>query len=264
MPPLIIPLYYQLLEAYHPVSYYSASPQVTINTISPTPAPVSASFVKKTSNLTIALLGDSMIDTLSVNTCQQSFNNYFPNFNINLLKYGYGSTNIESGLKRLTETTSYLGKDNPSILSQNPDIIVIESFAYNNYGNSQSGIDRHSAALKKMIDTINEQSPHPKIVLAATIAPNSISYGNGLKNYQFSALEKVERTSTIKLYLQNIIRFATQNKIPLADAFHPSLFGQDGLDSLISSGDHLHPSPLGSQLFCDTIAKSIRDNRLLN
>lgn len=275
MPLLFFPLYYQLLEAYHPNSY--TPPISNISIIETTPTPSSQVLGIKTTNplvmppiggngqiIDLALLGDSMVDTLNQDLCQKSFQKYFPTTKFNLLDYGYGSTNIESAIKRLNESTTYLGKDNPSILSQNPDIILIESFAYNNFGNSESGINRQNQALTILTDTIKKRLPDTKIILASTIAPNSISFSNGVKNIYLSSFEKIEKTSTIKLYLQNLINFANKNNFTLADAFHPSLFGQDGLDLLIDSVDHIHPSELGSELFCDTVAKSILESHLIN
>lgn len=272
---LFFPLYYQLLEAYHPSSFNPSTPSISLVETTPTPVPqvlgaktTLSSYLPPVGGdgkvINLVLLGDSMIDTISTDLCQKSFQKYFPTSKFNLLKYGYGSTTIESAQKRLTETTSYLGNNNPSILSQNADIILIESFAYNNFGNTQSGIDRQSQNLKKLVDTIKEKSPDTKILLASTIAPNSITFGNGIKDMHFSALEKIEKATTIKLYLQNLINFASKNNLPLADAFHPSLFGQNGSELLISSTDHLHPSSLGAELFCDTVAKSILDNQLIN
>ena len=272
MPPLFFPLYYQLLQAYHPVTSLSNPPTITVekkliptvsvlgskSTYSPPPIGGDGKIVN------LALIGDSMIDTLSENICQNSLQKYFPTIKFNLLKYGYGSTNIESVSKRLTETTTYLNNNNPPLLSQNPDIILIESFAYNNFGNSQKGIDRQSQALQNIIDIIQNQSPNTKIILASTIAPNSITFASGIKNIHYSALEKIEETTTIKLYLQNLINFATKNHLPLVDIFHPSLFGQNGLDQFIDSVDYLHPSNLGTELFCDTLGKIILDSQLIN
>lgn len=275
MPLLLFPLYYQLLQAYHPNSY-TPPVSTTIDLVEniPTPPPQvlgDSTIVSKLPPvggegkvIDLALLGDSMIDTLSENICQASFQKYYPATKFNFLKYGYGSTNIESASKRLTENTTYLNHQNPPLLSQNPDIIVIESFAYNNFGNSQIGINRHTQALQNLTKLIKERLPQAKIILASTIAPNSVTFANGIKDMHFSALEKIEKTSTIKLYLQNIINFASKNNLPLADAFHPSLFGQEGLEELINSSDHLHPSSLGSELFCDTLAKSIFDHQLTN
>lgn len=276
MPLLFFPLYYQLLQAYHPISFIPQTPNITIAQSSPTPTPQGQVLGLNTSSnpfpaiggegkiINLVLLGDSMIDTLSNSICQTSFQKYFPIIKFNLLKYGYGSTNIESAIKRLTQTTTYNGFNNPSILSQYPDIIVIESFAYNNFGNSQAGIDRQNQALQEITELIKKQSPDTKIVLASTIAPNSITFANGVKNLHYSALEKIEKTTTIKLYLQNLINFAEKNNYVLADAFYPSLFGQNGSELLIDSIDHLHPSLLGSEMFCDTLAKSILDNQLIN
>lgn len=273
MPPVFFPLYYQLLEAYRPVSFTPSTPSISIVESIPTPTPkvisiktLVPSYIASNNDgdIDMVFLGDSMIDTLSYNICQASFRRYFPGKQFNILKYGYGSTNIESAFKRLTETTSYLGKENPSILSQNPKIIVIESFAYNNFGNSQNGIDRQTKALQNIIDTIKNKLPDTKIVLAATISPNSVVFGNGIKDMHFSAFEKIEKTNTIKVYLQNIVNFAGKNSYALADAFHPSLFGSNGLESLINSADHLHPSSLGTELFCDTVAKTVLDHKFIN
>lgn len=270
---LLLPLYYQLLQTYNPSNYYYHSPQ-TISNIEISP-PVPQILGQNTNLslppiggegkvLTLGLVGDSMIDTLSNNICQNSLQKYFPTTKFNLLKYGYGSTTLESVIKRLTETTTYIDKENPALLSLSPDIIVIESFAYNNFGNSQKGIEKHQKLLEEITDLIKEKSPSSKIVLASTIAPNSISFASGIKDVHFSALEKIEKTGTIKLYLQNLINFAKKNNLPLADAFSPSLFGNNGASEYIDSVDKLHPSNLGTELFCDTLAKSLKDNGLTN
>jgi len=274
-PLLFFPLYYQLLEAYHPSSYLPSTLTITNVEVIPTPKTTQVLGVSTTipplspvggdgKVVNLALIGDSMIDTLSENACMASFQKYFPTTKFNLLKYGYGSTNIESAAKRLTENTTYLDHSNSSVLSQDPDIILIESFAYNNFGNSQSGIDRQSRALQNLVDTIKKKSLNIKIVLAATIAPDSVTFGNGVKDVYYSALEKIDKSTTIKLYLQNLVNFAGKNNLPLADAFHPSLFGKDGLNELINPADNIHPSELGSELFCDTVAKTIFDNQLTN
>jgi len=272
MPPLFFPLYYQLLQVYNPSNYSYSAPTVSNIEISSTLPQIISQNINFTPPaiggegkvISLALLGDSMIDTLSESICQNSLHKYFPKTKFNLLKYGYGSTTIESAMKRLTETTTYLDKENPALLSLSPDIIVIESFAYNNLGNSQKGIEKHQELLQEIADLIKEKSPSSKIVLASTIAPNSIIFASGIKNMHFSAFEKIEKTSTIKLYLQNLINFAKKNNLPLADAFSPSLFGENGASEYIDSVDKLHPSNLGTELFCDTLAKSLKDNGLAN
>lgn len=264
-----LPLYYQLLSAYQP----SNNPQSTITSTSSQlvsgalrrPAQSDDNLKSEIYTTTIAVLGDSMIDTLGLDIpqLQTAISKYFPQKKVKILNYGVGASNIEYALYRLTNNYEYLGKKYDSLISQNPDIIIIESFAYNNFGNSQSGIDKQWLNLGSITTIIKSKLPQTKIILAATIAPNSITFGNGIVNTNFTALDKIEQTNTIKLYLQNLINFATSKKYPLADAYHLSLINNEGNPDFINTTDYLHPSTLGGEFFCDTIAKTIFDNQLL-
>ena len=262
-----IPIFYQLLEAYHPVVSY-APPSISI-VVTPTPSNVlGTTTIKNVTQpiiakdiggdgkvTTIGVIGDSMIQTLGPDlpALKKSLNQYFPNRVFNLINQGRGSQTIEYGLK----------EELPAVIDQKPDIIIIESFAYNNYGNSEEGINRHWLTLGAMTTLIKEKLPNTKVIIAATIAPNSVTFGNGIKDLHFTALEKIEKASTTKLYLQNAINFATSEGYPLADAYHLSLSGNNGLSDYINSTDNLHPSNAGATLFSDVIADTISKHKLL-
>jgi len=215
--------------------------------------------------ITIAVLGDSMIDTLGpdISSLETALEQYFPNKKFKIINYGVGASNIEYALHRLKNNYQYKDQDYPSLLSLNPDIIVVESFAYNNFGNTQSGFDRQWQALSNITSTIQKELPATKIVLTATIAPNSLNFASGIKDIHLTNLEKIEKTKTIRAYLQNIINFAQSQKFPLANAFTNSLKNDEGLPELISKADNLHPSELGAQFFSDTLAKTLFDNKII-
>jgi hypothetical protein len=269
MPPVFafIPLYYQLLQAYYPDPGTSFSPSIVVTPTpisSPTPTPTPAVLGVATEPLpavggdgqviTIAVFGDSMIETLNPNLpkLSASLQKYYPKIKFNLINFGYPATSIDNASPHLSE-----------IIDQSPNIIIIESFAYNNFGNTQIGIDKQWQFLSTITSTIKEKLPQTKIVLAATIAPNSIVFGNGTKDLHLTSLEKIEKTKTIKLYLQNLVNFATSQNYPLADAYRPSLFQNDGLPDFINPTDHIHTSDYGAEFFSDTIAKTIHDNKLI-
>jgi len=285
-----IPLVYQLIQAYQPSSLINQTPKLdsSLSLVTPTPSipiipvptPNKQGSVLGTSTdslpipqniggdekiITIAVLGDSMIDTLQQGLPQlaAALKKYYPNKKFNIINYGVGASNIEYGLFRLKNDYEYLGTKHPSLLSQKPDIIVLESFAYNNFGNSQSGIDRQWLGLGAITTTIRENLPNTAILLAATIAPNSIIFANDVPGLHFTALEKVEKASTIKLYLQNLINFAGSQNFPLADAYHPSLEGQEGNRLYINANDNIHPSGPGGELFCNIVAKAISDHNMV-
>lgn len=260
-----IPLYYQLLEAYQPVTNYN-QPQNTLNnstvlgvsTTSSTSASAPIPIPQIGGDgpvLKIAVFGDSMIETLGpeITALKNSLKQYFPQKIFSLSNFGQSSTTIDKAVTKL-----------PEIIAQNPDIVVIESFAYNNYGNTQSGFDKQWQQLSDITTKIKNSLPKSKIIITSTIAPNSIVFANGIKDLHLSSLDKIERTSTIKLYLQNAINFATSLGFPLADAYHPSLNNNDGSREFISSTDNLHPSASGATLFADVLADTIFKNKLLD
>src|SRR3989338_4393511 len=155
----------------------------------------------------IALLGDSMTDTLNpyLNTFKKLLTDKYPKYSLPVLNFGQGSTDLESGLKRLTTASSYNGKYYPSVLSYKPDILVIESFAYNPWSNAETDLNRQWITYAKMIDVVKEKSPNTKILFAVNIGPNAYKFGDNSLN--LSATQKKEKTDTIKKYLLNLIRF---------------------------------------------------------
>lgn len=255
---LVIPLLFQLLSAYQP--HHSA--KLTI--VTPTPAPIAiiTPTIFKPRNIggigkntTIALIGDSMITALKPDlpSLQKSLSDYYPNYPFNLINLSYPDQNIEYAQKKLEE----------DLISRSPDIVVIESFAYSNFGNSTEGLNRQWLDLDAITTTINKALPDTKIILAATIPPNSVTFANGTEN-KYSSLEKIEKTKTIKLYIQNLINFAASQNFPLANAYQYCLdTNNEGNQECINSTNNIHPSTYGAQIFTDTLAKTIFDNKML-
>lgn len=209
------------------------------------------------SNIKVALLGDSMFDTLGpgLPDLQKSLASRLPHVKFSLLNYGAGATSIETGLAHLTNSYTYLGENKPAILTQNPDIIVVESFAYNHWGYSQSDLDRQWLTIVRIIDTIKNYNQSTKIVLAAATSPYCPTFTDGSANLPPD--RKYKECETVKAYLQNMVNFATSQNYPLADAYSPSLIGNEGNSKFINQGDHIHPSGEGKKLISESIARAI-------
>lgn len=235
-------------------------------TIVPGEAEVSEIRLTKKSHYTIAFLGDSMVDTLGsdLGLIRDEFATVYPKTTFTLLNYGVGGENIISGLERLTHETRYLGKFRPALVSLAPDVIVVESFAYNPFPFDVGALEQHWLSLAYIIDAIKANLPQTNIVLVATIAPNSKRFGDGAPGLAFGPQDKIERTNTIKQYLDNTIRFAQSEHIPLADAYHRSLDNVgEGKLLYINPGDHIHYSDAGRQLVARTVVDTIVGNKLL-
>lgn len=237
-------------------------------TLIATPTPTIATRTAKKRAMTITLLGDSMIDTLGPvgSGLSTRLNAVYPNATFTIINHGVGAENIDSGLRRLTNGYSYLGLGRNSVVSEKPDLIVIESFGYNPYPlpDINDALTKHWLQLAAIIDTIHQQLPETKIMIAATIAPNWDVFGDGAPFINFSPEGKRTKVEEIKKYIENTIAFAKSQGIPLADAYHPSLDGSgNGKLVYINGGDHIHYSDAGRSFFSQTIANTILSNNLL-
>lgn len=220
----------------------------------------------KKAQYTLAFLGDSMTDTLGADLrlIRDEFTRVYPATEFTLLNYGVGGENIVSGLERVTRETTYLGQRRPSLISTNPDMVVIESFAYNPFPFEEGALQQHWLSLAYIIDALKANLPEVKVVIAVTIAPNSKLFGDGAPGLSFGPQDKRERTNTIKQYLENTIRFAQSEHLPLADSYHPSLDSAgEGKLLYVNPGDHIHYSDAGRQLFARTVVDAIVSNKLL-
>jgi lysophospholipase L1-like esterase len=242
------------------VTIPTPAPQVLGETTVITPTPTPPPLLTKKKSYTIAFLGDSMIDTMgpSLPAVNNNLSLSYPATNFTLLNYGVGGTNIDYGIERITHGYTYLGNQIPSLAATHPDIVVVESFAYNPFP-ATAGVDRHWMAMAKAVDTIRQNVPGAKIIIAATIAPNSAVFGDGAPGLAFSREDKIERTTVIKQYLDSTVKFAASQHLPLADAYHASLSANgDGILTYINGGDHVHYSDAGRALFAQKVVAAIQ------
>jgi len=209
------------------------------------------------SHYTISLFGDSMIDTMGKDLphLTKILKARFPSTQFTLINHGTGATNIDNGFAHLTNSYSYLGETRPAVLEQNPDILVIESFAYNHWDNTQSDLDRQWTTLAKIVGLVKTKSPDTKIILAAAIAPFCPTYTDGSAN--LPQPRKQIECETVKAYLQNVVRFAQSEGYPLVNAYAASLQGNEGNPKHVNSGDHIHPSDAGKELFSKLLLSQI-------
>ncbi len=249
-----------------PIASPSPTPAILgVATQSATASPA-VTYRARQKHYAVALIGDSMIDTLGpeVPHLKRKLTALFPGTTFTVLNYGVGATNIDAGFPRITDAYTYLGQSYPSMVSQSPDIVVIESFGYNPYPFDEGALERHWLQLAAMVDLVQNRLPAAKIIIAATIAPNSQLFGDGAPGLAFAPQDKIERTNVIKNYLDSTVKFAQSQGLPLADAFHPSLMGNgDGNVLYINGGDHIHYSDAGRDLFAQKVVEAIVENKLL-
>ena len=238
---------------------FSYSFQRRIDQLNPKQQQKSESFDYK-----LVFVGDSMTEYLgNFDELQKYLQHYFPGKKFLLLNYGYGATNILSLQDRLEKDSTHSGRIFQAINEIPFDLIFIESFGHNplsEYSLSE-GLKKQTESLKKAIDTILQKHSKSSIVFMATIAPNKESYGYGAVELRPEDRERWvgERTA----YIQNHIKFAQENNIPVINVYERSLKNGTGDIDYISSTDSIHPSPTGIYFISKNIADFLGNGNLL-
>ena len=247
--PVVVPPLPKPAVSFGQIVNSSPSSQVLGESIDATPSatPTPPPHTTNKKSYTIAFLGDSMIDTMGpgLPAVQSRLHGLYPATNFNLLNYGVGATNLEYGIDRITNSYNYLGNQIPSLASTHPDVVVLESFAYNPFPDADGGVNRHWLDLGRAVDTLRQTIPGVKIVIAATIAPHP------------SEVMSADHVAVIASYLESTIAFANGEHLPLADAYHGSV------PEFTNPGDHIHYSDAGRAFFAQKVTEAIQSSRLL-
>lgn len=215
--------------------------------------------------VTIAALGDSMTDLMGPNLpyLKKALLKHYPKADFNLLNYGVGAENIEKGLERMGREYTYQSRHYPTLISINPDIVIVESFAYNPFDNEENYLDKHWSVLSQIVDKLRNQT-RARLMILATIAPAKANFGEGPAGINWPKDLAWQHATRINQYLENTVRFANSASLPLIDVYHQTLLSNgEGNTAYINPGDHIHQNVAGNELIASLIAKKIFELGLL-
>jgi len=230
-------------------SQNSPSPKM-ISSPSPTPSPKLSK-----STYTIALYGDSMIDTMGENLdyLDKALKAKYPQTNFQLYNYGIGSQNVEEGLARFENNFSYQSRNYPPIGQIKPDVIILGSFAYNVF--PQHDKIRHYQKLSELINRAKQVTPN--VYLLVEIAPLKTGFGRGEGGVNWPQDVSYNHALKIIDQLENGISLASQ--VEMINAYKLSRNDRNfGNPVYVSGHDGIHPSVEGHVLMANLISRTIK------
>lgn len=210
-----------------------------------TPSPT----VFPTRGATIALFGDSMIQTMGEATTLKNYlEEEYQDLQIKIVNLGVGATTVENGLSRVQ-----------SIIDSKPDIVVLESFSYNHLSKDGAGLLRHKEVLAEIISKL-QAAGISKIIILAAIAPVEFYAQDASESAGWSPSFRREEADWIKRYLENSVEFASLQKIPLVNAYKASLV-EDGYGKafFVNPKDDIHPSDAGHDFVSFLIFEKLKE-----
>lgn len=232
------------------------SPTLVAASSKPTPTPSPTPELPK-STYTIALFGDSMIDTMGENLdyLSKDLISIYPNVDFKLYNYGIGAQNIEQGIARWGNPFSYQTRNYPPITQIKPDVIILGSFAYSPF--PQHDLNRYLLDLKELVSQAKLLTGN--IYLLAEIAPLKTGFGKGQGGPNWPQDLADQQASRIVEQLQNVSGVAKAEKVNLIDAYTQSLLDDKfGSPVYVNSYDGIHPSVQGHVMVANLIARAIK------
>lgn len=237
-----------------PIASISATPSVTAT---PTPTATDAPVILKKSSYSIAVIGDSMVDTMGekMEYLQNSLKNRYPNTTFTLYNYGIGAQNIEQGLARFTSAFDYKTRHYPALSTLHPDIIIVASFAYNPFSPPDS--TKHAALLTQLVQ--EAKATGSKVYVLAEIAPLKYDFAKGPRGMQdWTDDYRAQHAQEIIDQLHNALTVAKQQGVGLIDAFEKTeVSGEFGSTQYTNTDDGIHPSEYGQLFTSNLIAKTL-------
>jgi len=240
----------------------TAQPQQASAHIPAQPQPVSTSLNQLQPILTkdhysIALIGDSMVDTMGDNGDYLRFElaKKYPNVQFVIYNYGKGARNVEQGLADFHEPFSYKDRNYNSIDTVKPDIIIVGSFAYNPFNPHDR--NHHWLKYTQLVQEAQKITPHTYML--AEIAPVRTGFGLTPNGVAWDPQSAWSHTGKILEQLQNVLSLSQTLHIPAIDAYTPSLKegGTEGRRELINTADNIHPSVAGHEFIAQKIAEKL-------
>lgn len=243
------------------VNQISPTPSLT-PTITPTPGltltPTPTAVPLTKDWYTIAIIGDSMVDTMGerLEYLEHSLVKKYPKTRFKLYNYGRGSTNVEEALEMVDKEFKHQDRHYPPITEIKPDIIIVGSFAYNPFYPYDR--NRHWLGLTRLVQAMEKITPN--VYILAEIAPLREGFGRGPMGVNWPRSAVRSHTKKIIDQLENAVGLSKALNLPLIDAFDQSLSerGKEGKAEYISQSDNIHPSVEGHQFMADLIAEKIR------
>jgi len=226
--------------------------------------------VSMPSPIRIVAIGDSMTETSGEHcpALTAELARVFPDTPCEVINQGVGSTRVGHGLWRLTHPYLYQDKEMPALITLNPDIVLLESFAYNNGsdGTHDECLQHFRDMHEKIVKTLHEHT-HALIVFVVAIAPDLGHFLNPVPNFVHTPTPILRRMAEDRiLYLEEGIQLAQDLNLPLANVYQASLDAEKNgfpRSTFINPEDGIHPGPEGHQLAARIITATLKQFQMI-
>jgi len=216
-------------------------------------------------------IGDGMVEHAGVGMplLAAQLQAAWPNVPFEVINQGVTGSRVGHGLWRLTREYEQAGRQLTPIVTLQPDVVLLESFAYTNAADGVIGDEglRHLREMHwRIVSTIREKTA-ADIVFVVSVAPDGERFLETSPAYVHTpgAIRRWMAKDR-RIYLEEAAKMAQSWELPIANAFQASMDAAargTPLARFISATDWLHPSEEGHRLTAGLIVEALRQHKLL-
>lgn len=218
--------------------------------------------------MTIALLGDSMVEMAGPDypALQEALRLRWREQVVQIVNHGVAQTRADHGLFRLTH--DYIHREpRRCVAACDPDILVMESFAYSHRYDGEKGPEHVKTTLGKIIDTA-ARVMRARVVVMAMIPPDRDHFCENHPNWSATPAEfRASLADCATRCLEAAAELAHERGLPLANVYEEvqrEVGRGTPLSWFIDPADNIHPSTYGFRFAADIIARTIREHDLVS
>ena len=193
----------------------------------------------------------------------------YPDKEFEIINQGVGGTRAGYGLWRMTNEYEGDKKKLPPLVSLNPDIVILESFAYNNATDgllNDEGLTHFRDMHCKMVNTIKEKTG-AKIIFVVTIAPDVNHFIENVPCFYNTPKSILKSMAEARMrYLEEAIQIANDLDLPLVNVYATTLAAKNEgtpLSTFINPEDCIHPGPEGHKLTARLIGEVMKKHNMI-
>ena len=217
----------------------------------------------------IVLIGDDTISRWGPHCAPlaEELNRIFIRNTFHVENCGVAGSRAGHGIYRVShDYRDESGALHPCIAQGNPDLVIVESFAYTNCNDDAEGLTDYREVLRNLWNEV-ERTTAAKMMFLVSLPPDRERF---LENSDFffntPKATRQRMADRAKLYLEEAINIARDEEWPLADAYSETLKAVakgDRLRRYINQSDCVTPSGYGYAMMARVLAREIDAHRMV-
>jgi hypothetical protein len=217
----------------------------------------------------IAIIGDAMFENWGPQCPElhDELKRLYSRTDFSIENHGLADSRAGNALWRISNQYQKQGQTQSSLSRFNPDITVIESFAYANRIDGPEGMSEYRDILRRLVEEVRHTTTS-QVLFCLGIPPHRERFLESAPLFLNTSRATRQRfADDVKLYLDEARRIAQDEDWPLADVcaeIEKRALAGENMRRFINQADNQTPSSYGYVIMASTIVRSLDNHRMVD